>query len=1593
MSKEHAPFSRKEEEEKKAAETQQQSGLVYGKGNATYNRMMNKLSPLKGGSMFKKKSNVSQPGDASEVQADTVAKAVTEGNASAAQVELQNDVVSGEGITAKASDVTIETPPGFEEQIEKMKGGGLPLPDDKKSNLEEMLGTDLDHVRLHTGADAAELSDQINALAFATGDDIFYPGDLNDEELLAHEVVHTLQGGGDFNAKIRRQIEPTADNPEFVQYLPMKKGVVIKEEAYLEHTFEESTTPIITYRQGETFLLKWGSPEWYYVIDVTNNLRGYVKTGAVKLIEPEADRSYTEEDITRWQGMSLWAISQERGIAWSDILTNFQIFNSDSNSTKNDAYAYAKKRIMEGWVPADGKPEVRSWYEGDLLVVDSWKRSLARKYVLSLGYKPDTGFIYKWYKSFLTADENANETYNVYELRDKPTLIELEYKQAHEDPDIPFKGTIYEFSRQYGTYAAYAEKLDSKYAAELSKKMALFKGIAEGKSKNGIIKYVPEKTDDPAGVRFRSSPFTETDMKNNGFRNQHNFRRYLPLSTKMTLLRYLGYMNGVKENWYEVKLETGEVGFVAGDYIETNLPEPGAFYHLPVENEGLLRIAARYMKGGDARDFANLIVRINDPYRVFNIVKTPFNKYDKDAWAKVQTLENVLIWIPSTNYALEYIKNDPNSKTSDSRIDELLDEQKEIEAIQNEVNETVTDDFRKLIDEANTKIDKEFVDRFNHIVGLNWKDVLGSLFGLAGISISLLYKIKSFCELSDEMKAKGQDIMVLVKIRKLFRDIMMKKAFSMLETNAKYLQDELTRYGIQENWDKLYGILTGKRSRFNDADWIRVRGIKRYMAANPVSGWSATMLSLPTGSILKILVGELSDNELFESVVSHPANYYKDLFISIEATKNSLSDMQLATFDPPTAKAKREIEKDYPEFDYATAKDNETKAIIAEEGKENEFLILYDQSVDWRSIARMDNATMKARITGPDGILQERVKNIVTTRTKLLNDHELIWELQPVGRLAIADYGILPETNAFRIAWDPIADKEFANNVRDIGLAALGIILGILSFFTAGAAAVVVGVLALAVDATAAYFAYKDYAFHSAASNTNIGELESLSEEDPSLAGVVMAIIGAIVSAIGPAIQAARLVTILRGIRQAKNVADEFGAIWDILNTAGKVSNESRPAFISRMMKTYNGDKALLDVHGKILDDFLVGLGKPKGTLKGLNRYAFSKLHEFDPTTAKILLNSFSDNPFVIGRLSSHLLGDANALTHFKALRSLFAADDAAKLGPNGLKVFEYLGSTGADTIGNLPKLLYIVETENITDVTRLRTIFTDRAEQAALLSKYATVFNNWKKLPTGVEILLDDVGIPIRLRYTSQGQQIERTIDYSTGEFRLKREDGSFVKAGDVDNPGDKVLKDAWEQSPGYHKERVLLPQITGKIIEIPGLSQSEISLFYEEANRMIDEVSSIPNTKNQPGAGVVLIKDSKFISALSNKTGLQKGQLPNTLHSLVENWFKNPNVENADYLILRNTHGKCGEPEAVSKWLFEYEKLHNVKITTIDEAKKVLTGTKSIAFETTTKINYKTKSIIANVGDVKVACESCNPFLSDFGIKEVFVKINIKQ
>ena len=74
------------------------------------------------------------------------------------------------------------------------------------------MGADFSGVKVHTDAQADQLNQSIQAKAFTTGQDIFFrqgayqPGSRGGQELLAHELTHTIQQGG---TPIKRHIQPS----------------------------------------------------------------------------------------------------------------------------------------------------------------------------------------------------------------------------------------------------------------------------------------------------------------------------------------------------------------------------------------------------------------------------------------------------------------------------------------------------------------------------------------------------------------------------------------------------------------------------------------------------------------------------------------------------------------------------------------------------------------------------------------------------------------------------------------------------------------------------------------------------------------------------------------------------------------------------------------------------------------------------------------------------------------------------------------------------------------------------------------------------------------------------------------------------------------------------------------------------------------------------------------------------------------------------------------------------------------------------------------------------------------------------------------
>ncbi len=89
-----------------------------------------------------------------------------------------------------------------EQQIKSAKGSGQPLEAGVQREMEGAFGADFDGVRVHHDAQADTLNRNVNARAFTTGNDIFFrqgeyaPNSDGGQELLAHELTHTIQQGG-----------------------------------------------------------------------------------------------------------------------------------------------------------------------------------------------------------------------------------------------------------------------------------------------------------------------------------------------------------------------------------------------------------------------------------------------------------------------------------------------------------------------------------------------------------------------------------------------------------------------------------------------------------------------------------------------------------------------------------------------------------------------------------------------------------------------------------------------------------------------------------------------------------------------------------------------------------------------------------------------------------------------------------------------------------------------------------------------------------------------------------------------------------------------------------------------------------------------------------------------------------------------------------------------------------------------------------------------------------------------------------------------------------------------------------------------------
>jgi hypothetical protein len=125
---------------------------------------------------------------------------------------------------------------------------GEPLEPPIRARLEHSFGTDLGHVRLHTGPQAAHLAAQINARSFTIGSQIGYPSatysphTVDGYRLLAHEVAHvtqqrpvegahltTTRSGDDFERSAESAATQATRGGQ-IGYLPITSNILVARE-------------------------------------------------------------------------------------------------------------------------------------------------------------------------------------------------------------------------------------------------------------------------------------------------------------------------------------------------------------------------------------------------------------------------------------------------------------------------------------------------------------------------------------------------------------------------------------------------------------------------------------------------------------------------------------------------------------------------------------------------------------------------------------------------------------------------------------------------------------------------------------------------------------------------------------------------------------------------------------------------------------------------------------------------------------------------------------------------------------------------------------------------------------------------------------------------------------------------------------------------------------------------------------------------------------------------------------------------------------------------------------------------------------------
>ena len=135
----------------------------------------------------------------------------------------------------------------LETSLNNARSGGQSLQPELRMKMESAMGADFSAVKVHTDDKADRLNKSIQAKAFTTGKDVFFrqgeynPGSQGGQELIAHELTHVVQQGGN-------SVQKSSQKESFVQ---QKQGLLNRETQKIDDLQTKLNSNIIQRDNGD----------------------------------------------------------------------------------------------------------------------------------------------------------------------------------------------------------------------------------------------------------------------------------------------------------------------------------------------------------------------------------------------------------------------------------------------------------------------------------------------------------------------------------------------------------------------------------------------------------------------------------------------------------------------------------------------------------------------------------------------------------------------------------------------------------------------------------------------------------------------------------------------------------------------------------------------------------------------------------------------------------------------------------------------------------------------------------------------------------------------------------------------------------------------------------------------------------------------------------------------------------------------------------------------------------------------------------------------------------------------------------------------